>query len=641
MLTSINKLPLDELFLKSSIAVWIYDLRTLKFLWTNHAAEALYGYSKEEFLQMNINEIGPEEEDYLIFIPDPDNKTMPSYKGPWKHKTKNGRIIYVEIDSSNIIMEDIKARVVFIKNVTDKKNAEDKLKESERKYYTLISNLPGVVYRCKNDSDWTMEFLSQGCQQLTGYTPDELIYNKKLSYNDIIIAEDRDYVFKSVANAIKDKRDFEITYRILTKDNQLKWVWEKGRGIFEGKDELISIEGVIDDITTIKNAEESLKEAKAKSEELNRLQSIFLSNMSHEFRTPMVGILGFAENLFNELDNPRLKEMCEIIIKSSTRLKDSLESILNFVNIEFQKIDIKYKEVDIASILVEAVKRHKEAGEKKGLKISLQLGNSSVISMLDENLFSRVIQSLIQNAIKYTEKGKITVSLDREENEEQLYALIKIRDTGIGIDKENMDKIFEPFRQGSEGLARKFEGTGLGLTISKRYIEYLNGKITVESEVGNGTTFTIKLPSIQKHLTKKIEETVINTESKHEDILPNVLFVENDIPTIGIIKLFLTDTCNVDYVTTGEKALDAVNEKKYSAILMDIDLGAGIDGVETTLRIRKISGYENVPIVAVTAYAMTGDKEKFLAAGCSHYLAKPFPKDKLIGLVKEITGTSD
>lgn len=633
---NIKKLPLESLFLTNPIPMWIYDKDTLRFLAVNEAAQELYGYSEKEYLNMTLKDIRPEEDIPLLLEPDANSGRVPPIRKTWRHKKKDGSIMHVEIDSDDVKFDGKDARRVFVRDITSSKLAEEQLKESERRFATLISNLPGLVYRCKNDSEWTMEFLSEGCYNLTGYHPQDLLYNQRISYNEIILKEDRDNVYRSVRNALSEKRDFEITYRIKTQQGQIKWVWEKGRGIYSDEGNVIAIEGVIDDITSIKNAELALKDAKAKSEEMNWLKSIILANVSHELKTPMIGIIGYAETLQKEMKDPRLKEMIDTLIDSTNRLKESLDVLLDFANIEFQKIEVKYEEVNIADTLAETVKKYKAFADKKGLKLDLDLNATHTFALLDKQLFNQIMNNLVHNAIKYTNEGGVNISLENDEDAEQFYSIVKVKDTGIGISKENIDKVFQPFRQASEGFSRRFEGMGLGLTISKKFSEYLNGKIAIESEQGVGTTFSLRIPSVKKPTVKKVEETIINKQPKAEGNLPSVLFVENDIPTIGIIKLFLSEICNVDYATSGERALEVVKNKEYAAVLMDIDLGMGIDGVETTKRIRQIPSYKDIPIIAVTAYAMTGDKEKFLAAGCSHYLAKPFPKSKLVNLMREI-----
>ena len=275
---------------------------------------------------------------------------------------------------------------------------------------------------------------------------------------------------------------------------------------------------------------------------------------------------------------------------------------------------------------------------KRNLKLNLVILDENIVSKLDKRLFIQIVENLINNAIKYTVRGYINVYVKRMSEHDKEYSVIEIEDTGIGISHENIELIFEPFRQASEGYARNFEGTGLGLTITKKFVELLNGQISVESKLGVGSKFTLKFISavirkneISSHIYDEDKEPHMEKKTGNHSLL----LVENDIPSVEIIKIYLQNKYNIDSAVDGLTALKMVAEKKYSAILMDIDLGFGMNGIEVAQKIRKLEGYENIPIIAVTAYAMMGDKEKFLNAGCTHYIAKPFDRNALVDLLGE------
>ncbi|RPI71352.1 MAG: response regulator, partial [Ignavibacteriales bacterium] len=213
-------------------------------------------------------------------------------------------------------------------------------------------------------------------------------------------------------------------------------------------------------------------------------------------------------------------------------------------------------------------------------------------------------------------------------------------DTGIGIPKNNLNIIFDPFRQLSEGLSRNFEGAGLGLTVAKKFVEMMNGSIEVESEFGKGSTFLIKFPIFRRTelqpLTMDAKNMKNNITEEHKEPQPlQILLVEDDQSNAGVIKFFLESTYAIDSVFRGEDAIEKAASKKYDAVLMDIDLGTGMSGLEAAKKIKKIAGYEGTPIIAVTALAMRGDKEKFLTEGCTHYISKPFKKEDLTRIIKE------
>jgi len=275
------------------------------------------------------------------------------------------------------------------------------------------------------------------------------------------------------------------------------------------------------------------------------------------------------------------------------------------------------------------------------------VADQNVFANVDEQIFRQIINNLVNNALKYTYTGGVDISVDSIIEDSKPYIKISVKDSGIGIPEESLGLIFQEFRQVSEGFNRHFEGTGLGLTITKNFIEMMNGQIKVKSIVGSGSTFTVLFP-----LLEDFEQIEIKTEKANEvenfiektltpGIKPSLLVVDNDESSRDIIKLFLKDFCEMEFANSGEKAFRLVNDKKFHIILMDINLGKGMSGVETTKEIKKIESYKNVPIVAITGFAMRGDKEEFIQAGCTHYLSKPFSRTKLIKLLSEITSLKE
>jgi len=392
-------------------------------------------------------------------------------------------------------------------------------------------------------------------------------------------------------------------------------------------------------------AKEELIKAKDKAEEMNRLKTSFLANMSHELRTPMVGILGYTEILKKEISDPELREMSGEIFNSANRLLETLNLILDLSKIEANKSEIKATEINVGNVTVSQVKCFEEIARKKNLYLKTIMVDEQVHSILDERIFRQVINNLVSNAIKFTDKGSITVIVDKKQSGSKEGAVVTVIDSGIGIPQESQQIIFEEFRQVSEGLERIFEGNGLGLSITKRFVELMDGEISVESEIGKGSVFTVSFPLFRKEeisrdikTALKEEEPVLqeNSEKKYKEQLSKVLLVEDDPSNAGVIEYFLEDVCDLDIANTGEQALEMTSTKQYSAILMDIDLGRGMSGIEATKKIRKMEGYENLPIVAVTALAMRGQKELFLSEGCSHYISKPFESKIFVKLISDI-----
>ena len=263
----------------------------------------------------------------------------------------------------------------------------------------------------------------------------------------------------------------------------------------------------------------------------------------------------------------------------------------------------------------------------------------------DERMVSDIINNLVNNAIKFTHHGSITVRVETEDIDLQKYVVIDIIDTGIGIEEKYFDTIFDEFRQVSEGLSRSFEGTGLGLTICKRYAEMLGGSISLKSRLNEGSTFTLKIPLVynkdyELQVSRKVEEGLPVTiqQEVESDNKPKILYVEDDDISIVLIEKLLKHRYELDYASNAAQAVKIAKENQYKLILMDINLGKGESGMDATREIRKLDYYKNVPIIAVTAFAMYGDKEEFINGGCYDYLSKPFDNESLINLIEKYIG---
>ncbi len=230
------------------------------------------------------------------------------------------------------------------------------------------------------------------------------------------------------------------------------------------------------------------------STSLSELNSVFLDNMSHELRTPVTVILGYASILYEELEDPELKEMAEIILKSSNRLTEALNLILDQADIETHRLKINYEPENVAQLVKDAVKIFEHEILSKELKLNLDVQSAEIIADTDKRMFSRIVNNLVQNAVKFTKQGQITIKLGVEGEDENATMVLEVIDTGIGIPDEYQSLIFEAFRQISEGMNRKYQGVGLGLSVTKKFVELLGGTIEVQSKEGEGSHFTVRLP---------------------------------------------------------------------------------------------------------------------------------------------------
>ena len=387
--------------------------------------------------------------------------------------------------------------------------------------------------------------------------------------------------------------------------------------------------------------QEELTIARLQSEESDRLKSSILANINHELRTPMTGILGFSEILANQLDDHETREMAENIHLSGNRLLATLNSMIELSQFEAQKAQYKLIETKLNELILMTCEAHIAAARKKKLGFEIYM-NESIFSYVEEKIFIKLLNHILENAVKFTDEGTIIVETRNEWSKGRSWSCISVTDTGPGIPYEFHEIIFDEFRQVSEGYNRSFEGSGLGLTLAKKIVDLINGKITLTSQPGNGCTFTIFLPSSQLNA---LEAPPTRIEPQHmrgatnlsvteiNRPLPSILIVEDNKLNCELIQIYLRNQCNCDTAKNGEIAVDMARKKKYDIIVMDINLGPGIDGMEATRRIKKLSGHAQTPIIAVTGYTMNSDRKEILESGCTHYLPKPIEKSSLTTLI--------
>jgi PAS domain S-box-containing protein len=505
----------------------------------------------------------------------------------------------------------------------DRKISEDSLRFSETKNRAIVSAIPDLMFIQNYDGVY-LEYHARD-KNLLLFEPD--IFLGK-NYKDVLPIELVRLFDDIIYEVIKTKEIQICKYPLELNGN--KHFFE-ARFITYDEDRILS---TIRDITLQEKMMTELVEAKEKAEEMNEIKSNFLANMSHELRTPLHGILGFAQILAEEINDDELQKMANVIYKSGNRLLDTLNLLLNFSKAETSKIETVFSDVIIKNLFDESIELFKPLAESKGLIVSSEISDDNIFLHSDERLLREILNNLINNAIKFTENGGIflTGTIDDSKN-----LVFKVKDTGIGIPQNKHEQIFQEFRQESEGLSRNFEGTGLGLTLTKRYVEILGGNISIESEVGIGTTFTIIIPNnikVENILPNEFKDSVTLNIIPAPASKKRLLLVENDKVSAMLVNTFVKKEYDLDIVANGGEAIKMVSEKEYDAILMDINLGDGITGLDAAQKIKHLKIYKDTPIIAVTAFAMEKDKEEFLKYGCTHYLAKPFEKQDLLQTLK-------
>lgn len=389
--------------------------------------------------------------------------------------------------------------------------------------------------------------------------------------------------------------------------------------------------------------EKQLIKAKLAAEEMNRLKTNFLANMSHEIRTPINGIIGLTKVIELEFaeKEPAVLNYTELIKKSGKRLLNTINSIIDIARIEAEKIQVYITTADVLHLTTESVKLLLPIAKEKGLYLTVVPPKKQIMINTDETLTHQVLNNIIGNAIKFTEQGGVTISFEvKNYDNETPYCEIIVSDTGIGMDEAFLKQLYQPFQQESKGYNRKYEGSGLGLAISKSYMELMGGKISVKTRINQGTTFRLAFPLNQKEKLLSPTENPINIYPEKE-IKPNkkvqVLIVEDDEINALVLQKQLSNY-QVAWVKDSDSALEQINRYHFDVVLMDINLGnSKLDGTQILEQIRKNSPQPNLKVMAITSYAMRGDREKFLSMGFDAYFAKPIEAHQIIKTIESFT----
>ena len=516
--------------------------------------------------------------------------------------------------------------------------AKEEAEENETFLTNIFENIPSMVF-VKDANDFRYIRFNKAGEKLLGYRSEELIGKNDYDFfpkeeADFFMSKDRE-VFKTNEPIIIEEESVNTTFGI-------KKLYTKKIGLKDKKGNHKYLLGISEDITKKIEIQRELKKAKEQAEESDRLKSAFLANMSHEIRTPMNGILGFSDLLKKpNLSGDQQQKYIGIIEKSGKRMLNIINDIIHISKIEAGLMNVDIKESNINEQIEFIYTFFKPEVETKGMQLFFKntlLAKEATIKTDREKLFA-ILTNLVKNAIKYSEKGTIefgyvlkNISESTNHNAELEFF---VKDTGIGIPKNRQEAIFERFIQADIRDVMAKQGAGLGLSITKAYVEILDGKIWVESEEGIGSTFYFTLPynpGFMKKVKAKDVEFIDRSENRIKNL--KILIVEDDDASEMLISISVSEFSNeIIIATTGREAIETCrNNSDIDLILMDIRIPE-MDGYEATRQIRKFN--KDVIIIAQTAYGLTGDKEKSLDAGCNDYITKPIKTDELESLIQK------
>jgi PAS domain S-box-containing protein len=657
----------------------------LKFV--NTKAVGLTGYAQEEILDTPFVELVFPEDRKMVeekYIRQVEGKELLNTCN-FRMLKKNGEPFWVEANGKAVVWGGRPGLLVFMQDISERKWMQDALRESEARFRDIAESMSDWIWEVNRNGVYV--YCSVKAEHILGYSRVEVIGKTPF---DFMPSDERERIRSAISDIVKEKRAIRnLENWNLTKDGRLVCLLTNGAPILDENDKLIGYRGVYSDITERKQAEKELAETNRQLEKAieranemameadmaNQAKSEFLANMSHEIRTPMNAVSGFADMLLDTSLNEEQTDYVGTIRRSGESLLSLINDILDFSKIEAGHLDFEEIDFDPELLAYDVCQLIRPRIESKSIEVLCRIGDN-LPSMVrgDPTRYRQVLINLMGNAPKFTESGEIELTLDVDKEEQDRIKLhAKIRDTGIGIPKDKLSVIFEPFKQADGSTTRKYGGTGLGLSICKKISELMGGEVWAESPSDCRLTIDdcllkdsskdkensqlsivnrqskqpfAQMPGSVFHFTAWLGKAEKNEIRRYEPIsLSNkkVLIVDDNQNNLDILTHFLESVgMRVVAFTTGEKVVPAVqkafeSENPFDLCISDIQM-PGMDGYDVAKQIRNFkSSIRSIPLLALSSL-MERDAKKCEEAGFDGFLSKPVRREKLYKILEKIIG---
>jgi len=617
------------LFESNPQAMWVYDLENRRFLAVNNAAIQRYGYSRAEFLSMTIEDVRPPQ-DVQVLRKYLEN-TNPHFNqaGEWRHQTKDGTIITVEITSNRLDFEGRRAVFVLANDITERKTAEKALRDSEDRYRDLVDNSHELI--CTHDLDGRVISVNPWASKVLGYPQESLL---GMNIRDGLLPEYRDDFDKYLEKVITEGSAKGVM-KVRTASGEVR-MWEYYNTLRTQGVETPIVRGMAHDATERRQALEREKEARIEAEEANRVKDEFLSTLSHELRTPLTAIMGWSNLLLHgEVDETRQQQAIETIARNANSQCQLIDDLLEVSRIITGKLRLDFVGCELQPVIQAAAESLRPTADAKGVKLYVTLAQNLGMVMGDRERLQQIVWNLISNAVKFTSAGgEVNVRLSRINS----HLEIAVSDTGAGVHPDFLPHVFDRFRQADGSTTRTHGGLGLGLAIVRHLVELHGGVAVADSAgVGKGATFTVRFP-----LMLPVEPQVhVDVDKNRRLAVPEqpsvvldglrVLIVDDEEDARELVSVMLTKSgAAMKCASSSSEAMEIIESWRPDVLIADIGMPVE-DGYGLIKRVRALpceSGGQT-PALALTAYARTEDRVRALSAGYQVHLSKPVDRVEL------------
>lgn len=594
----------------------------------NQATEKLFGWQADELIGKNVNILVPapfhgEHDGYLKRYLETGEANIIGKGREVSAVHKNGEPVAIRLAIGHVKLSSGDIFVAFISDIRPRLKMEQALRENEEKFRSLITNIPGIAYRCKDTPDWPMIYISNAVESITGYTADEfLLPDPKVSFTELYHPEDKE---KIIDNLSFDG-PFKLEYRIINRNGEVRWMMEQGTHIKDLDRNETWIDGFIMDITERKEMEQALRQAKERAEKAASARANFMANMSHEIRTPMNAIIGFSDILIESNTQPEQQHHLKTINNSAKSLLHLLNDILDSAKLDKGKLELEKRNFSLIQEVDEVISTLWLQARNKGLQLIVEVSPELKSAYYGSpERIRQVLTNLISNAIKFTEQGTVKVSVTPQQN--NLIDFV-ISDTGIGMNESQLSKVFDAFTQADASMSRRFGGTGLGTTISKQLVELMGGTISAQSIEGMGSKFSFSLP------LEAMSNLEVEQEQERANLPPMHILVVDDIQqNIELLTLLLErEGHHVVTARDGQQALIRMaSEEHLDLVIMDVQMPIkdGLTAAKERREFEHQGQLPRLPIIAFTASVLEDDKLAAQQAGMDGFAKKPVDLDAL------------